>query len=361
MISRNFLQSIKFERKPYVKPLWKVLYFSLALVAALLVTVLLMKMAGADPVEGFMALISGGFGGGDELIETLVRSTPLILTSLAVAISFRGKVYNIGAEGQLLIGALAAYWASVNFSWLSTVILVPVTIIIAFLGGALCGFIPAFLRAKFQTDEIIVTIMLNYIVTYLLSILVSGPWQDPNSSYQMSPFVPEAAWFPLIIHDSRLHIGFLVALFVGGLLYVILTKTTFGYELRTIGANRTAAKFKGTNISRTIFLSLIFSAGIAGLAGAGELLGLQHRLRMDMFRGDGYTGIIVAILSGLNPLAVVPMSVFFGGLANGSTRMQIMTGVPTALIYAIEAIMMLFLLIAQVISNYEITRVRHDQ
>ena len=358
MSIQQYLSSFRIERRQSISVWWKATYFFLAIVSALIVTALLMLLAGANIWEGLAALFGGGFGSYRSLTEALVRATPLILTGLAVAISFRGKVWNIGAEGQLIVGALGAYWASITFSFLPPALLFVVVLLFAFIGGMICGFIPAYLRTKLKVDEIIVTIMMNYIILYLLSFLVSGPWKDPESGYQMSPFIPEAAQFPILLTDTRLHIGFLIAVIIAPIIFFLVYKTPFGYELRAIGLNRTASLFRGINISRVTFITMVLSAGIAGLAGAGELMGMQHRLRMEMFRGDGYTGIIVAILAGLHPLGVLPVAIFFGGLSNGATRMQVLTGVPTALISAVEAIMMLFLLIAQVFSNYEIKRVR---
>lgn len=361
MSIQQYLSTYRVERRQSVNIWWRVLYVFLAILAALIVTALLMKLAGAQVSDGLTALFNGGFGSFRALTETLVRSSPYILTGLAVAISFRGKVWNIGAEGQLIVGALGAYWASITFTSLPPALMIIVVLLFAVIGGMLCGFIPAYLRVKLKVDEIIVTLMMNYIVLYLLSFMVSGPWKDPDSGYQMSPFVIEAARLPILIEGTRLHIGFLVALIIAPIVYLIVFKTPFGYELRAIGLNRKASTFRGVNLSKITFVTMLISAGIAGLAGAGELLGLQHRLRMEMFRGDGYTGIIVAILAGLHPLGVIPVAIFFGGLSNGATRMQVLTGVPTALISAVEAIMMLFLLIAQVFSNYEIKRVRDGQ
>lgn len=347
----------KVERRLEVSPWVQVGSLLLALLAAVLVSSVLILSAGAGLSEAFKALLGGGFGGKNPFLETLVKTTPLILSGLAATIAFRAKIWNIGAEGQLVLGAMAAYAVIFYFPWLPRLVMVPAIIVAGFLGGALWGWIPGYLKARLKVDEIIVTVMLNYVARYMLSFVLAGLWKDPSSYYLQSSELPKSANWPLLVADSRLHIGFLLALLAALIFYVLLWRTPFGYEIRALGLNPIASKFKGTNISRTIIWTMVLSGGVAGLAGAGELAGLQHRLRLDLTSGYGFTGIIIAMLGGLHPLGVVLASLFFGGLVNGSVRMQIITGVPVAVVYVIQAIVLLFLLTADVFSKYQVRKV----
>lgn len=349
---------LRFEPRTQVNPLVQLVSLVIALAAALMVSALLIQSAGASISEAFAALYGGGFGSWDAFLETLVKSSPIILTGLAATIAFRARIWNIGAEGQLVTGAMFSYWAAMNLTFLPIPLLFIAALLAAFAGGAVCGWIPGYLKARLNANEIIVTVMLNYIVRYLLSFMLSGPWKDPSSYYLQSSMVPEKAFFPLLISSSRLHAGFIIALLLAIILYFLLFKTVFGYEVRALGLNPIASKFKGIQIERVVIAVMILSGGIAGLAGAGELIGLQHRLRLDISSGYGFTGIIIAMLADLHPLAVVATAIFFGGLVNGSLRMQIVTGVPVAIIYVIQAVVLLFLLTAQVLSRYQVQRVK---
>lgn len=350
--------NIRFEKRTQSSVLVQAISLVIALAAAMGVSALLILSAGADVGEAFAALFSGGFGSWDAILETLVKSTPMILTGLAATIAFRAQIWNIGAEGQLVAGAMASFWAAMYLAFLPAPLLFLTTLLAAFLGGALWGWIPGYLKARLNTNEIIVTVMMNYIIRYALSFMLSGLWKDPSSYYLQSSMLPDKSYFPLVVTNSRLHAGFIVAVLVAIVFYILLFKTSFGYEVRALGLNPTAAKFKGIPIGRIIIAVMMLSGGVAGLAGAGELVGLQHRLRLDISAGYGFTGIIIAMLANLHPIGVIFAAIFFGGLVNGSLRMQIATGVPVAIIYVIQAVVLLFLLSAQVISRYEVRRVK---
>ncbi|HJW91919.1 MAG TPA: ABC transporter permease [Anaerolineales bacterium] len=349
---------LKVEKRVEAGPVARLASLALALLGALLVSAVLMRSAGAGILESYASLFDGGFGNWNEIVETMVKATPLIFTGLAATIAFRARIWNIGAEGQLFAGAMAAFWVVMNLAGLPRPLLVLAILTASFLGGAVFGLIPGYLKAYLKVDEIIVTVMLNYIVRYALSYLLSGPWKDPASYYLQSSEIPPQAYFPLLVPDSRLHIGFAAALLAAILLYLLLWRTPLGFDIRALGLNPTAARFRGLDVSKTILLVMAISGGVAGLAGAGELAGLQHRLRMDISTGYGFAGIIVAMLGGLQPLWVLLAAVFFGGLVNGSVRMQITTGVPVAVVYVMQAIILLFLLTAGVISRYRLRRVR---
>lgn len=357
----NPFPKFKFEKREDVSPLGRILAIIFALIASMLVSAILISIARASVSEAFINLIKGAFGNKRAILETLVKSTPLILTGLATVIAFRGKIWNIGQEGQLFLGAIGGYWAYRTFGWLPAVPLIGIIVLAGFIAGALGGLLAGFLKAYFKVDEIISTVMGNYIIEYFLSFLLSGagPWREPGSYYQQTAPITENAYFPLLFEQSRMHMGFLIALACTLVVYLILNHTPLGYQIRAYGSNPRASKFKGININKIFIVTMLISGGLAGLAGAGELFGVQYRLRPDLSPGYGYTGIIVAMLADLNPIAVIPAAILFGALTNGSAQMRIATGVPTALISAIQAIVLLFLLSAQVLSRYRIRRVEH--
>jgi len=347
---------LTFEKREQSSRLWQLLMVLLAIIFALVLSGLLIFLSGADVGKAFAGLYGGAFGTRKALIETLVKATPLILTGLAAVIAFRGKVMNIGAEGQFLAGAMAGYWAILTFSWMSPFFYFSMILFFAFIGGAICGLIPGLLKGLLKVDETIVTVMMNYVVEFVLSFLLSGPWQAAGKFYKFSEEIPTSAHYGLVFPNTRLHYGFIVALVTTIIVYWILQKTRLGYEIRSIGLNPAASKFKGINVPRTIITIMLISGGIAGLGGIGEVIGIQHRMRMDISNGAGFTGIIIAMLAGLNPLAVVIVAIFMGGLLNGSNRMQIFSNVPTALVYAMQAIVLLSLLAFQVLAKYRIRR-----
>lgn len=347
------------ERRTEVSRWWQAASLLIAIVAAFAVAGLLLLTAKANVWVAFRALFGGAFGDWRALLETLVRAAPLILTGLAAALAFRGRVWNIGAEGQLVIGAMAGYWAYTLLNGLPRLPLLVGIFLFGALGGAIFGWLAGLLKVRFGVDEIISTVMLNYIAMFFLSFMLSGvgPWREPGSYYQQSPMIAEVAYLPVLIPRSRLHVGFVVAVLAAVLVYVLLEKTPLGYEMRAIGFNPIAARFKGTDVPRTVILTMAISGALAGLAGVGELFAIHRRLVMDISTGIGYTGIIVAMLANLHPLGVILAAILFGGLTNGAYRLQITTGVPSAFIFAIQAIVLLFVISASILSRYRIRRV----
>ena len=351
---------IKIEKRENVRPLTRLIVLIGALLLSVIVTGMLMYIGKANILEGFIALFEGGFGSWQAFIESIVKATPLMLTGLATVVAFRARIWNIGQEGQLYIGAITAYWAYSQFVNLPPILLIPIIILFALIGGAICGLIPAVIKAKFGVDEIIITIMLNYIVIYFLSWLLSGPWKDPNHYYQQSPTVLEKVQFPILLAHTRLHLGFVLALIAGILLYLLITKTPLGYEIQAMGLNPTASRFQGINVVKTMFIVMLISGALSGLAGTGELFGVIHRLKSTISLEYGYTGIIIAMLAGLEPLVVIPVAILFGGLINGSFFLQTTTNVPAAIVYLIQAIVLLFFLGARAISIYKIRVMVND-
>jgi simple sugar transport system permease protein len=327
-----------------------------AVLAALLVSAGLIATSGADVKGALLALFKGAFGSRDAILETLVQATPIMFTGLAMVIAFRGKVWNIGGEGQFFAGALAAAWVCMHFYNLPKPAIIAIIILSAMLAGAIWAFIPGILKARFEISEIVVTVMANYIMTGFAAYLLSGPWQAPNDHFLETPRFKAITFLPTFF-QSRIHLGFWVAIVLIALVYILLWKTPLGYEIRAVGENPVAAKYKGIRDRAVILIVMCLSGAIAGLAGGMELTGLNHRLRMDISNGYGYTGILIAMLGRLNPVGVIPAAIFFGALVNGSTSMQVNFDVPVPLVSTIQGVVLIFLLVTDTLFRYRIRKV----
>jgi general nucleoside transport system permease protein len=340
---------------------WQILAFLLALTAAFGLGAALIATAGANIPDAIAAFWRGAFGDAYSIKETLVQATPLIFTGLAMVVAFRAKVWNIGAEGQFFAGALATIGVTLAFPHLPGPVMVAAILAGAAIGGAIWGMIPGILKAQFGANEVVVTVMLNYVMQYLLSYIVGGVWRDPSSFYIQTAQIPQSAHLPRILPPGRLHLGFLVAIGAAGLIYVLLWRTVLGYEIRAVGSNPQASRYRGISVGWVIVLVMVISGALAGLAGGSEVAGLHHRLRLDISTGYGFTGIIVALLARLNPIGTVFAAILFGALVNGSTSMQISTGVPVALVYAVQGLTLIFILVADVLGRYRIRRTVRPQ
>lgn len=348
---------LHFEKRKESSPYLRFVYSVVGLVIALGISSLLIILAGANVREAAIYLYQGSFGGSEAVFETLVQGTPLIFTSIAALIAFRAGIWNIGAEGQFFAGVMMAFWIGVQLEGVPQTLCVVIIIIFSMLGGAVWGFIPGWLKSRFNANEIIVTVMMNYIILYLFSYLLINFWRDPSGSGLLqTPLLIPNARFPTLFAQGRLHIGFLFSLLASLLTYLMLWKTPLGYEIRAVGDNPSASKYKGININRTIIMVMIISGAVAGLAGGAEFAGTQHRARLDMSTGYGYTGIIIALLAKLNPIGAVVVAILFGGLINGSTLMHIFTGVPEPLVYCVQGIILIVVLSTEVLAKYRIRR-----
>lgn len=349
------------EPRPRTSIRTQALAIFLGLVAAALVSAGLIATAGANVFSALGYMITGAYGSWYAFIETLVQATPLIFTGLAIVVAFRARVFNIGAEGQFFAGAMAATWVGLHLNGLPGPAVWILIVIGALVAGAIWGFIPGILKAALGTSEIITTVMLNYVILFILSYLLNGPWRDPSQFYLQTSYFDEHCCFPEVIPLTRLHIGFILAILMGVAVYILLWKTPFGFEIRAYGINPKASRYKGIKIKKTLVLIMVFSGAIAGMAGGSEVAGLHEQLRLDISTGYGYTAIIIALLGRLHPVGVFVVSVFFGGLVNGSTSMQIHTGVPVALVSCIQGIVLIFVLTAEVLATYRIRRTRIDE
>jgi len=276
--------------------------------------------------------------------ESLVVSTPYIFAGLSVALGFRAGLFNIGAEGQLFIGAATTVSAAIFLKDLPPIIHIPISLLAGFIGGGLWGFIPGWLKAKTGAHEVINTIMMNYIAFRLSEFLLRGPLKNPEGFTPVSARIEESAkLYRFFETPIRFHIGFFIALFVAFLVYWLLFKTTWGYTLRTVGANPRAAKYAGMNIVRSTVIAMFLAGGLAGLAGANEVLGVNHNLALAFASGYGFDAIALALLGKSNPIGVVLAAILFGFLRNGAIQMQLSAGIPIDIISILQAFILAFI------------------
>ena len=316
----------------------------IALLVALIASALIIALAGASPLLALSALAEGAFGSADGWSEVGVRSCPLLLAGLAVTIAFRAGMWNIGAEGQLLVGAAAVAWLGTRVGALPGWLAVPLVLAAAALGGAVWAAIAALLRAARQVDEVISTIMLNFIALGMIGYLVHGPLMEAAGTYPQTDAIAAAARLPRLFAGYRLHAGLALALGAAGLAYVLLFRTVFGYEMRTTGLNPVAARLAGFRITRALVGALMISGALAGLAGGIEVSAITFRLYEQFSPGYGFTAIAVALLGRLHPAGVIVAAVFFGALDAGSMAMQRSAGVSSVLVSVIQAAVIFSLL-----------------
>lgn len=319
-------------------------YPVLAILLALVVSSSLILVVGGQPLVAFQALFLGAFGRTSRMAETLVKATPLMLAGLGMCVAFTCRVWNIGAEGQLYMGALAATGVGVYLPVSSKFIAIPVMLIVSFLAGGVWAAIPGWLKGRFGVSEIITTIMMNYIAISLVSYMVHHPLRDPGGYLPQSSPLAAAAKLPVMLVRTRLHIGLLFGIIGAVALYLVLIRTTLGYQIRVVGHNPYAARYGGMHVGRIIFTSMLLSGGFAGLAGMVEIAGVHHKLIEGISPGYGYTAIVVALLSYLNPLAVILISILFAGLMVGADAMQRAAGLPAALAYVVQGLVVLCVL-----------------
>jgi general nucleoside transport system permease protein len=318
----------------------------LAILVALAVVAVLIALMDINPLKAYAALFQGSLGSRDGIGETLVRTTPLLLVGLGVSIAFRGGIWNIGAEGQIYMGALGATLAGLYLSHLPAAIHVPLVILAGFVFGGLWAAVAGYMKGRLKANEIVITIMMNYLALFLVSYLVSGPMRDPSRmvAQAQTAQIAESAFLPRLMPGSRAHAGILLALVAVGLTWFLLHRTTLGYNIKAVGASPVVAAYGGIASVSTITLAMFLSGGLAGLAGMGEVSGVHHYLLEGISPGYGYLGVAVALLGGLEPLGVLLSALFFGALTVGAETMQRTVGVPVAMVYFTQGLVVLFVL-----------------
>ncbi|MBP1702452.1 MAG: simple sugar transport system permease protein [Chloroflexi bacterium] len=342
-------------RKPkyWLGPLMPVL----AVIAALIAGAVMLVLLGVNPFVAYAALVDGAFGSPNSIADTFVKATPLLLVGAGICIAFRGGVINVGGEGQLIVGALAASVAALYLGDLPGWLLITICLILGFLGGAAWGAIPGALKAYLNVNEILTTIMLNAIAIQGMNFLLSGPLMDPMQVTAGS-FIPQTARFPISIDlprlvPTRLHAGVLLAVVAAILVWLLLWRTTIGFRIRAVGLSPKAARRAGIRVERYAMLALILSGALAGLAGAVQVLGVNHRMFTDGsaagFTGNaGFNGIVAALFGQLHPIGTIPASFFFGALLVGANKMQRVTQVPTSMIIALNGLLVIFVVSSEI-------------
>ncbi|MDQ4075538.1 MAG: ABC transporter permease [Chloroflexota bacterium] len=337
---------------------------ALSVILALVAGALLLAVVGADPIETYRAMFLGALGSSYAVSETLVKAIPLMLTGLAVAIAFQMRFWNIGAEGQLAMGGFAAAGVALfgppALPWLPEGLWLPLIVVGGFLAGALWGLIPAALKAYLDVNEIITTLMLNYIAIRWIEYLFYGPWKDPQGfGFPGTALFPVYTWLPRL--TGRVHWGLIFALIGAFALWFLLSRTQWGYEIRLLGENPLAARYAGVSVPRMILLVMLISGGLAGLAGMAEVAGISHRLQQGLTVGYGFTAIIVAWLARLNPWGVLIVAFALAALLVGGDQLQITMGLPAAIGLVLQGIIFFFVLGGDIFTRYRLRVVREAQ
>jgi len=276
-------------------------------------------------------------------LESLVTTTPYIFTGVAIALGFKAGVFNIGAEGQLFMGSIMAAWAGFSFKGLPPIIHIPFALLMGFLAGGLWGFIPGWLKAKTGAHEVINTIMMNYIAFNLVEFLIGGPFKDPNDNFK-TPLIEDSAKLPRLFADPlRFNVGFFIAIVAAVVIWYLLYKTTWGYEVRSVGLNPNASRYAGINATWVTILSMAISGGLAGLGGATMILGVNFRQTQALSEGYGFDAIAVSLLANNHPLAAIVTAMLFGFMRHGSRLMQLKTGIPIDIISILQGLIIFFL------------------
>jgi simple sugar transport system permease protein len=326
-----------------------------AILLALLFVACLLMWVNVNPARVYLEMFKGSFGSFYDFSEVLVRATPLILCGLSVGLAGKMLLWNIGAEGQLVMGGIAgAGVALFGTPYLPSALHIPTMILAGFLGGALWGSIPGFLRARLGVNEIITSLMLNYVAILWLEHLYFGPWRDPaGRGFPGTAMFPEPAWLPRF-GETRVHLGLPIGLAAAVLIWFVLAWTRWGYEIRIAGANLHAARYARIGIARKILSVMVLSGGLAGLAGICETAGIHYRLQQGLDVGNGYVGIIVAWLGGLRPGAIVLISVLLGSLMVGGDQVQITMHVPSSISLVLQGTILFCVMGGQVFREYTV-------
>lgn len=344
---------MRLESRGEMSRLWLVAAPFAAVAFTLVVAALFVAWAGAPVGRTYTLVFEGGFGSRFAWSETLTRATPLILTGLCAAVAFRAHFYNIGAEGQLYAGALAA--VAVGGIEGPAAVLFPAMLVAAMLAGALLLVVPAILRTRLGVDEVVTTLLLNFIVLLFVSMMLDGPMKDPAAmGWPQSVSLADELQLAKLVERTRVHTGLLWALALAVVLWAVLKYSTFGFAVRAVGANARAAAFAGVPVGRTTLAVALVSGAIAGLAGAIEVAGRTGYVTLDMSPGYGYSGIVIAMLAGLNPLGVVAAAIFVAGVLVGADSMSRGAAVPTYIADVIVAVSLLSMLVATAFARYRL-------
>jgi len=337
----DVLQKVKQFLYRLVIELQRILPQTIAILIAFLAGAMALLATGYSPLKAYSAMIKGAFGDVYGIGQTLTQASPIIFTALAFLLAFKCGLFNIGAEGQLLVGAFATALVGISFHGLPAFIHAPMALTAGALAGGLWGLIPAILKTRFGAHEVITTMMLNYIALYLTGYMVNYPYKAPGWVSQTVP-IEKSAELPRILQPTQLSASIVIAVFAAVILQYMLRRTTFGYRVRAVGLKLSVAEGSGINTKRTMILSLALSGAIAGLGGSGEIMGVHRRFIEGFSPGYGWDGLAVALVGGLNPIGVLLAAVLFGAIRSGGMVMTRTTGVPLDLINVLQSLVIFF-------------------
>lgn len=352
--------------RPWINRLTDIVPTFVALGLAIAVSAIMLFALEANPIEAFSAMWDGAFGTENAFAETIVKAIPIAFVAIGITVAFRGGVINIGGEGQMIVGALAGTAVTLalgdSIGWL----VIPLALFAGFMAGGLYGGLAGFLKAYFDVNEILSTIMLNQVAVQLMNYLLNGPLLDPESAgfnnIPKTARITEVAQIPRfmlsvgdvsIFDRTRLHWGIIIVIVVSIVIYIVMWRTVVGFRIRAVGYNERASTYAGISVKRQMTLSMFLAGGLAGVAGIVQVLGLQYRLQTDgspagFTASAGFNGIVAALFGGLHPIGAVPASVLFGGLLVGAQKMQREIGVPASIITAINGVILVFVVSSQI-------------
>ena len=343
--------AVKLEKRLNPSAAMNVIVPLVSVLAAFVVGAIFLTLTDRDPLEVYTAMFKGALGSQYGLAETVVKAIPLMLCALGISAAFRMQLWNIGAEGQFYMGAFAASYLPLSHPQLPMWLMLPGMALLGCIGGGLWGLVPAVLRARWKVNEIITTLMLNYVAILWVDFLVYGPWKDPKGfNFPLTAKFTAAAALPNF-GDSRIHVGLIIAVVLAAVFWVVFEKSRWGFEIKVIGASEQAARYAGMNIRRNIYWVMLLSGAVCGLAGMAEVSGIVGRLQPNLSPGYGYTAIIVAWLSKLNPAAILLVSILFGALQVGGFFVQTM-GVPASVAAMLQGAVLFFVVGGEFLTQY---------
>jgi len=345
---------IIFEKRKTISRTAIILVPVISFLVSLLLASILLFASGVSATATYAAMFRGAFGSWSNFTETLVKAIPLMLTGLGVLIAFRMRFWNIGAEGQLALGGVAGAWVALFWSpFLPPWLVLPMVIFAGIVGGALWAAIPALLKAYLQVDETLTSLMLNYVAILFSEHLYYGPWRDPKGyGFPGTAPFPESAWLPRLF--GRAHLGLVMALLLALVLWLVLNRTRWGFEIKIIGHNKSAARYLGINLARNIVLALLLSGALSGLAGACEVAAISRRLQQGLSIGYGYTAIIVAWMAQLNPIGAIFVAVLMAALLVGGDQVQMIMGLPSAMGLVLQGMILFPMLAGNLFTEYRL-------
>lgn len=315
----------------------------ISIIASLIIGAFIMIINGRNPIVGYRALINGAFGSNYNIATTFAKTVPLVLTGLGTAIAFRAGIFNVGGEGQLYLGAFSAAYVGISFTNLPSIIGIPLAILAGALVGGAYAFIPAILKVKHEVDEVITTIMLNTVAILFTGYLVNHPFATSQGKMGATEIIGDQYQFSKLVKLSTLNTSIFYMAALALVIYYLMEKTSFGYELKITGQNNLFARYGGINDKKQMIIAMLISGGLCGIAGAFEVLGIHYRFLQNLSPGFAFDGMLVALIVKNNPIGIILMSIFFGALKTGSISMENATGIPSELVLVIQSIIILFI------------------